>query len=248
MDRKQRSARAFLTHACHLQSWEEVIADPAIDAIVIGTWPYMHKTLSIAALEAGKHVLCEARMAMDAAEAHEMLAIAKRHPSLVAQIVPSPMTLKFDATIKRLLKEGTLGDVLYVDVRGLSGQSVDTEKPLHWRSSYELSGHNTMSMGIFYEAARRWVGDAVKVTAMAQTFVKTRFSPESGSVEAVKVPDHIDVLATLARGAQLHMTISDVLVGAGRPTAEFWLYGTKVSELGCLPLGFGGWMAISTWL
>lgn len=43
-------------------NWQDVINDPEIDAVVIGTWPYMHKQLVIAALEAGKHVLCEARM------------------------------------------------------------------------------------------------------------------------------------------------------------------------------------------
>lgn len=42
--------------------WREIIADPEVTAIVIGTWPYMHAQLTIAALDAGKHVLCEARM------------------------------------------------------------------------------------------------------------------------------------------------------------------------------------------
>lgn len=42
--------------------WKEVINDPSIHAVVIGTWPNMHAMLTIAALEAGKHVLCEARM------------------------------------------------------------------------------------------------------------------------------------------------------------------------------------------
>ena len=52
-------------------TWADVIDDPiAVDAICIGTWPYMHRTLVLAALDAGKHVLTEARMAMNAAEAH----------------------------------------------------------------------------------------------------------------------------------------------------------------------------------
>src|SRR2546423_12185694 len=44
--------------------WTELVKDPAIDAVCIGTWPYMHAQMTIAALDAGKHVLCEARMAM----------------------------------------------------------------------------------------------------------------------------------------------------------------------------------------
>ena len=41
-------------------NWQELLEDESINAICIGTWPYMHRTLTVAALEAGKHVLCEA--------------------------------------------------------------------------------------------------------------------------------------------------------------------------------------------
>jgi hypothetical protein len=224
--------------------WKDVINDPSIDAIVIGTWPYMHHPITMAALAAGKHVLTEARMAMDAAEAREMLAASRAAPSLVrperwarerasaassrpspsslthvrtqvTQIVPSPMTLAWDATIRRLLRERALGQLLHVDVRGCSGAPLDASKPLHWRHSLEFSGCNIMSMGIFYEAIRRWVGDATQVMAMGQTFVKTRCDPQKGGcLETLRIPDHLDVIATLGCGAQLHMLISDVLVGA----------------------------------
>lgn len=42
--------------------WQELLDDPDIDAIVIGTWPYMHHPLSLAALKANKHILTEARL------------------------------------------------------------------------------------------------------------------------------------------------------------------------------------------
>src|SRR6516162_2290051 len=76
------------------ERWEDVVGDPDIDAVVIGTWPYLHCPITLAALEAGKHVLTEARMCMNAAEAHSMLAAAERHPELVTQIVPSDWALK----------------------------------------------------------------------------------------------------------------------------------------------------------
>src|SRR6516165_9128405 len=52
--------------------WQDLVADPGIDAVVIGTWPYLHCPVTLAALAAGKHVLTEARLAMNAAEAHHM--------------------------------------------------------------------------------------------------------------------------------------------------------------------------------
>src|SRR5262245_33183154 len=71
-------------------SWEDLLRDKDVDAIVIGTWPYLHAPITLAALDAGKHVLTEARMALNADEAREMLAASRRHPDLVTQIVPSP--------------------------------------------------------------------------------------------------------------------------------------------------------------
>src|SRR5690606_7822662 len=71
--------------------WEALVDDPEIDAVCIGTWPYLHADITCAALDAGKHVLTEARMAMNAAEAHRMLRASRAHPHLVAQIVPSPL-------------------------------------------------------------------------------------------------------------------------------------------------------------
>src|SRR5437773_10225254 len=48
--------------------WEDLVADPDVDAVVIGTWPYLHCPITLAALAAGKHVLTEARMALDTGE------------------------------------------------------------------------------------------------------------------------------------------------------------------------------------
>ena len=91
----QRVASEFGIAKVH-DDWRALLDDDGIDAVCIGTWPYMHSTMLVAALEAGKHVLCEARMAMDHDDARDMLDAARRHPSLTAQIVPAPHTLAFD--------------------------------------------------------------------------------------------------------------------------------------------------------
>ena len=204
-------------------NWLDLIQAPDTNAIMIGTWPYMHARLTLAALAAGKHVLCEARMAMNAEEAHAMLEAAQANPHLVAQIVPSPMTLGVDQTIKRLLAEGYLGDVLAIDVRA-GGAFLDPTAAMHWRNDFDLSGYNTMTMGIWYEALLRWVGHARSVTAKTKTFVPMRRAA-SGSLKPVRVPDHIDVLADMECGAQLHVQVSAVAGLAGAP--EVWLFGSE---------------------
>lgn len=206
-----------------LPTWRAVVEADDVDAVVIGTWPYLHEPVSVAALQAGKHVLCEARMACDAAEARRMVTCARAHPDLVAQIVPSPMTLRVDRTIQRLIGEGLLGELLVVEARVSTG-FLDRDAPLHWRQDAELSGRNIMSMGIWYEAMMRWVGAASSVSAMGKTFVSRR-SDASGVVRDALVPEHIDVIGELHCGAQLHLQISAV---AGLSSgSEVFMFGSK---------------------
>lgn len=204
--------------------WRDVIYDTTLDAVVIGTWPYMHKMLTIAALEADKHVMCEARMAMNASEARAMYEASRQRPHLIAQIVPSPFSLRVDRTIQRLLAEGWLGDVLAVEIRAGNDFAEPNGAPLHWRHDKDLSGLNIMSMGIWYEALMRWVGVAQRVTATGKTFTPTR-KDSAGRLREVRIPDHIDILADLACGAQAHIQVSSVTGLAGPPSAT--LYGRE---------------------
>lgn len=204
-----------------LPSWRAVV-ESEVDAVVIGTWPYLHEPVTVAALQAGKHVLCEARMARDAAEARRMLAASRARPELVAQIVPSPMTLRVDGTMQRLVAERFLGDLLVVEARVSTG-FLDRDAPLHWRQDADLSGRNIMSMGIWYEAMMRWVGTARRVSAMGRTFVPRR-RDASGSLRDALVPEHVDVTAELHCGAQLHLQVSAVAgLGGG---SEVYLFGS----------------------
>ena len=217
----QRVADAFGIPKTY-DDWQAAIRDSDTNAIVIGTWPYMHCRATVAALRADKHVMCEARMAMNAREAHIMRMASRQKTHLIAQIVPSPMTLRVDNTIKRLIAEGYLGDVLALEARA-GGAFLDSESSLQWRQDFDLSGLNIMSMGIWYEALMRWVGEATRIMAMGKTFVKMRPDAD-GVMRSVRIPEHIDVVGDLACGAQLHIQVSNVAGLAGAP--EVYLFGS----------------------
>jgi predicted dehydrogenase len=203
--------------------WREIVDAKDVDAVCIGTWPYMHAEVTIAALERGKHVLCEARMAMNAAEGRRMLEASRRAPSLVAQLVPAPHTLEIDSTIQSLLADGHAGQVLAVELQAAQGRFVDPEAPLHWRQDIALSGHNILNMGIWYEAMMRWLGPARRVMTMAKIAVPRR-RDETGAWHDVRVPDHVDILAELGSGAVAHYRFSAVTALA--PPSEAWIFGT----------------------
>ncbi len=203
--------------------WEEAVADEEVDAIVIGTWPYLHCPCTLAALEAGRHVLTEARMAMNLDEAGRMLAASRARPEWVAQVVPSPLTLGVDATIRRLLSEGWLGTLLVVEVR-VRSEFLDREAPIHWRQDKALSGENIMMLGIYYEAIARWCGHATEVSAKGRVFAEKRRDAE-GRERVVEIPDHLEVTADMACGALLHLQQSTVMPfneGEG-----IWLFGDE---------------------
>jgi predicted dehydrogenase len=208
------------------KDWRQLVADPAIDAVMIGTWPYMHALVTLAALEAGKHVLTEARMAMNAGEAHAMLAAARANPQLVAQVVPSPFSLGVDGTVRRLLAEGYLGRLLAIDVRD-NGGFIDTTAPVSWRQEIRYSGMNTMMLGIWYEALMRWVGEAASVMAMGQVCANPLKAADTGRLTAVQVPDHLDVVARMACGAQAHFRSTRV-AGLSGPSHAV-LYGSEAT-------------------
>jgi predicted dehydrogenase len=207
------------------EDWRELVAAPDTNAIVIGTWPCMHCEVTCAALEAGKHVMCEARMARNAAEAHVMLKKSQAHPNLITQIVPSPFTLRVDRTIQDLIADGYIGDLYAMTVRGLTPGFADPAAPLHWRQRQELSGLNILTMGIWYEAVVRWVGPASRVFARTRICTPQRRDPETGAIVAVDVPDHVDIVADLESGAQATYEFSAVCGLA--PASGAWLFGSK---------------------
>jgi predicted dehydrogenase len=196
--------------------WRDLVADPGIDAVVIGTWPYLHRPVTLAALDAGKHVLTEARMAMNAAEAHEMAAAARRSKGLVAQVVPSPFGLAGDAVVKELLAAGFLGELREIEVVGRGGALVDPASPLHWRQDAGLSGLNMLQLGILHETLIRWASSPVRVLAQVHAFTPTRIDPEVGVRRRVGTPDSVQVLSILGSGARVVYQLSGATpVGGG---------------------------------
>jgi predicted dehydrogenase len=192
------------------EQWEQIVADPAIDAIVIGTWPYLHCPITLAALRTGKHVLTEARLSMNAAEAHVMLQEARKHPRLVTQVVPSPFGLKGDAVVREWLQEQLLGELREVQVVSFGAALADPVSPLSWRQDSALSGYNMLNLGILHETLLRWVAPPVQVRAQVHAHIDSRIDPQSGALRSVGTPDSVQVLAVLGDGARATYHLSGV--------------------------------------
>lgn len=204
--------------------WQQLLGDDSLDAVLIGTWPYMHRNITLAALDRGLHVLCQARMANTAAEAHEMLAASRSHPNLVCQLVPTSGSYRIDRALQRLLADGYVGDVLSAEVQMLQRGFASFDGELDWRHDREFSGVNVLNVGGTYESVMRWLGPGNRVLAMTKIQIPSR-RDEQGQAHAATIPDHVEVLYELTNGAPVHMKFSET---TGLSTGnQIWLFGSE---------------------
>lgn len=223
LESSQRAAAEFGIPRAYA-SWEELIGADGIDAVLIGTWPYMHRTVTLAALDSGRHVLCQARMAMNAAEAQEMLAASQRHPNLVCQLVPSSSGYSIDRALQSLIASDLLGEVLSVEVQRLQRRFANFNGELDWRHNPEFSGYNVLNVGAIYELMMRWLGPGNQVMAKTRVHIPTRLD-EQGASRPATIPDHVEVLYELANGAPVHMRFSET-TGLSRGN-DTWIFGSE---------------------
>ena len=187
-------------------SWEELVNDPEVDIVWIGTWPYLHAPVSISALKAGKHVFCQARMAMNRVEAKQMYETACR-TGKVAGLCPVPFGFSFDKTIARMRREGVLGNIYCIKVTSLDNSNLDPNKPVYWRKDHRLSGQNVLALGMYIELLHRWFGWTKSVLGSYQIFTPTRKTPE-GEILEIQIPDQVQALLELDCGAVAQITAS----------------------------------------
>ncbi|MCX5757970.1 MAG: Gfo/Idh/MocA family oxidoreductase, partial [Candidatus Hydrogenedentes bacterium] len=205
-------------------SWQELVARDDLDAVFIGTWPYMHCPISLAALDAGRHVFCQARMAMSLAEAQTMYHAAKT-AGRVAMLCLVPFGLSVDATVARWIREGRLGQVRYVRAQSFSDAYADPDVPMNWRKDHRISGLNTLTLGMFIEVVHRWFGWTRAVQAWTQTFTPERVDAD-GIRMPVRVPDQILFGAEMESGLPVQYAFSGVVSGGKDALA---IHGTRGS-------------------
>jgi len=202
---------------------EELLKDPHIDAVCIGTWPYQHAHFTIQALENNKHVLVEARMASNNLQAHQMLIHSQERPHLVAMIVPAPDTLGYDHQILEVIQK-KLGKVHFVDLTSFTGAFANDGDPITWRQLKEYSGDNIFFNGIYAETLSRWLGPFQKVRAQGRIHRKNGPHWLTGEEISADVPDLLLVEGVFQRNEVLFQARMGTICG-GPEREECWIYG-----------------------
>lgn len=207
--------------------WQTLVADPDIDAVDICAPGNLHAEIAIAALEAGKHVLCEKPLANTVGEAERMALAAEEAKArgALAMVGFSYRRTPALAYARELVRDGRLGTVRHIRASYLQDWIVDEEFPLVWRLQKDKAGSGALGdIGAHiidlaqYVTGHRLAG----MSALTETFVKTRpYAGSSSGLQAQLGPEPASGLRAQGhekpeRGA---VTVDDATVVIGR-TAE----------------------------
>lgn len=205
--------RDAVERARRLLGWEEAVTDwravierSDIDVVDICTPGASHVEIAVAALEAGKHVICEKPMANTVEEAKRMCAAAARarENGVRSMVAFNYRRVPAMALAGNLIAEGRLGEIRHVRASYLQDWAIDPELPLLWRFDAVEAGTGALGdmASHIVDLTQFLVGDRVaRVTAMTETFIRHRPKLDGSGPGLVTVDDTGAFLARFGNGA-----------------------------------------------
>jgi predicted dehydrogenase len=207
--RNERAVRA----AASSLGWEDYETDYArmlerkdVGMVDISSSGDTHHEFALAALEAGKHVLCEKPLANTLSEAREMVEAAERSGT-VSMVCHNYRRVPAVQLAKRLLDEGRLGKIRHWRAVYLQDWLLDPNAPMSWRLRKETGGAGPLAdLGShLVDLAHFLVGPVTEVIGTAETFIKERplegTDGDEGEMDRVTVNDAAAFLARFENGA-----------------------------------------------
>ena len=196
-------------------SAEALARCPDVDLVIVSSTPDRHAQHAMAALDAGKHVLCEKPMALDAREAEAMLETAGRSPGLARidhELRYEPNRRK----VRDLVGAGAIGSVWHIEfvlkpyLRG-DGRPQAFDAPWSWWYDAGRGGGILGAVGShLIDLCRFWTGqDIVQVSGRTATFVRERLD-EGRIKRAVTADDYASFVLGMSGGVAVTVTLSTV--------------------------------------
>jgi predicted dehydrogenase len=155
-------------------SYEELLADPDIDAVYIPVPNHLHVPWSIKALQAGKHVLCEKPIGLSAAEAEELLQVSLQHPQLkIMEAFMYRFHPQWQAA-KEMVNDGSIGELKTIQ----SFFSYYNTDPSNIRNKKELGGGGLMDIGCYPISLSRFIFGKEPVRVLGNVEFDTVFQTD----------------------------------------------------------------------
>ena len=228
----ERAAREFAIPFV-ASDWREVVARPDVDLVSIVTPPVTHAEMASGALGAGKAVLCEKPMAMDAGETGRMCEAA-RAAGVLALIDHELRFLPARRRMRDLIQGGELGRVRHAKFLFRGDSRAAADRPWSWWSDERAGGGALGAIGSHAVDALHWLlGTRVShVSASLAAHVAERRDPESGEPRRVTADDEASLLVNFEDGGAAERATGVVnvsLTEAGAPEHAVEVFGTEGS-------------------
>ncbi len=210
----------------------ELIARTDIDAVAVTTPPGPHHELAIAALKAGKHVLCEKPFAISAKQAADMRDTAAK-TGRTAMVAHEFRHTPQRAYIKQLLGEGYIGQFQLCTMELFLDRAISpTPRPFTWNARKSEGGGLLGALGSHYiDGLRYWFGDVATVTGKVATFRPDMADAATGKPVRSETDDTFSFLLTFKDGGMATMTSSFAVTPArGARIAVMGTKGTLYAE------------------
>ncbi|MFI8776529.1 Gfo/Idh/MocA family protein [Brachybacterium paraconglomeratum] len=213
----------------HATDWREAISRDDVDIVDICTPGFLHAEIAIAALEAGKHVLCEKPLANDPTEAERMVEVARaaRERGQIAALGHTYRRVPALAHARDLVAAGRLGEIRQIRASYLQDWLVDAEAGMTWRLRKQTAGSGALG-----DIASHAIDQIQFVTGQQVTAVRGRLAtmvperPGPDGPEPVTVDDAAWATLELDGGAIASVEASRMATGAKNELA-LEVYGTK---------------------
>lgn len=210
-------------------SWEDLVARDDIDLIDICTSNAMHMPIAVAAAKAGKHVICEKPIAMNADEARAMFDAAKK-AGVRHMVAFNYRRVPALALARQMIDEGKIGKVFHFNAVYYQDWLVDPEFPYVWRHDKQVAGsgaHGDMNAHIV-DLARFLVGEIDSVCGAEEVFIKQRKKSDGSGTGTVTADDALFSLARFSQGA-LGSFMATRFASGRKNFLRFELFGSEGS-------------------
>jgi predicted dehydrogenase len=203
------------------KDWQELVADPRVQAVVIASPQSTHRAIAEAAFARGLPVFCEKPLGASLHDARAMAAAAKGHVNMIGfNYVRTPAT----QFARQLLAEGAIGDVTWFRGEHTEDFLADPALPSTWRTKGAANGVLGDLAPHMVNCALALMGPIARLSAMVETVHATRQGPDGP--EAVTNDDHAQIMCRFAGGAMGHLYFSRAATGRKMGYA-YEIHGTK---------------------
>jgi predicted dehydrogenase len=219
--------------------WRGVINRDDVDLVSVVTPVVTHCEMTLAALDRGKHVLCEKPMAMNAEEARRMKERAQE-AGVLAHIDHELRFLPGRLKMRELLQAGEIGSIKHVKLTFRSDSRAEVTRAWNWWSDIKQGGGTLGAIGSHVVDGFRWLlgTEVSEVVCSLATHVRERLD-NAGTSREVTTDDEANLLLRFADNRLTDGATGDVsmsMVEAGKPEHLLEIFGSD----GALRIGEGG--------